>query len=153
MSPCTMVRGATSLWNKWFPYEQVPCSPQLIPCKVTVTKDEVYNWCACGESTTQPWCDCSSNECLSRGYHPIVYISTQCPELMCGCIHGGMKPLCDGTCAMLWADNNLLPPSESLDALAGTGMPNTYQCGFAAKRDSCAYVGSSSRFLVGPRDV
>ena len=35
-----MVRGAL--------YEQVPCSLQLIPCKVTVTKDE-HNWCACGE--------------------------------------------------------------------------------------------------------
>ena len=70
------------LWNRWFPYEQVPCSPQLITCKVkvTVTKDEVYNWCACGEFTTQPWCDCTSNECLSRGYHPIVYISTQWPR-------------------------------------------------------------------------
>ena len=72
-------RRYLSLWNRWFPYE-VTYSPQLILCKVTVTKDEVYNWCACGEPTTQPWCDCSSNECLSRGYHPIVYISTQWPR-------------------------------------------------------------------------
>ena len=68
-----------SLWNRWFPYE-VPYSPQLIPCKVAVTKDEVYNWCACGGPTTQPWSDCSFNEWLIRGYHPIVYISTQWPR-------------------------------------------------------------------------
>ena len=80
VSPHNGARCYLSLWNRCFPYEQVPCSPQLIPCKVTVTKDEVYNWCACGESTTQPWCDCSSNECLSRGYHLIVYISTQWPR-------------------------------------------------------------------------
>ena len=54
---------------------------------------------------------------------------------------------------MSGADNNLPLPSESLDALAGTVMPNAYQCGFAAKRNSCTYVGSATRFLVGPRDV
>ena len=80
VSPHNGARRYLPLWNRWFPFEQVPCSPQLIPCKVTVTKDGVHNWCACGESTTQPWCDCSSNECLSRGYHPIVYISTQWPR-------------------------------------------------------------------------
>ena len=53
---------------------------------------------------------------------------------------------------MLWADNNLAV-SKSLDALAGTVMPNTYQSGFASERDSCTYVGSATGFLVGPRDV
>ena len=67
VSPHNGARRYPSLWNRWFPYEPVPFSPQLTPCKVTVTKDEVYNWCACGESTTQPWCDCSADECSSRG--------------------------------------------------------------------------------------
>ena len=30
---------------------------QLIPCESIVTKDEVYNWYACDESTMQPWRD------------------------------------------------------------------------------------------------
>merc|ERR1719160_1531722 len=46
-----------SLWNKWFPYEPVPFSPKLGPYKEQVVAGATYQWCACGESNTQPFCD------------------------------------------------------------------------------------------------
>ena len=65
VSPHSDAQCYLSLWNTWFSCGQVPCSPQLIPCKATVTKDEVYNWYACGKSTTQPWCHYSGRVAIT----------------------------------------------------------------------------------------
>merc|ERR1719198_161928 len=46
-----------SPWNKWFPYEPIPCSPKLGPYKENCTGGQVYHFCTCGESRNQPWCE------------------------------------------------------------------------------------------------
>merc|ERR1712217_189105 len=94
-----------------FPYEPVPCSPQLAPYKVKVQKGEVYQWCACGECRTQPWCEDNGGPagCLSRGFTSIPYIPRHTgTKLICGCKHCPQKPLFSGSCYTVWADYNIV---------------------------------------------
>jgi CDGSH-type Zn-finger protein len=106
-----------SLWtNVWFPYEPIPVSSQLKPYIVDVKggHGETYNFCPCGESQTQPWCD---NTCSkSKG----VWSSTQYMprrdgyKLMCGCKMAINRPKCDGTCAVVYADHNPIMGSAAV---------------------------------------
>merc|ERR1719282_1112059 len=57
-----------SPWNKWFPYEPVPFSPKLGPYKVWCEEGQLYKFCACGESRTQPWCECNGEFNAERGF-------------------------------------------------------------------------------------
>merc|ERR1719359_1972157 len=63
-----------SPWNKWFPHDPVPYSPKFGPYKVNVTAGEVYHICACGESRTQPWCECGGEFNAERGFRATTYI-------------------------------------------------------------------------------
>merc|ERR1712157_227568 len=101
-----------SYWNKWFPYEPVPCSPQLSPYKVAVEQGQIYYWCSCGECRTQPWCEDSGGPagCQSRGFEAMllepVYTGT---VSLCGCKDSSAMPYCNGTCFQVWMDNNMVP--------------------------------------------
>merc|ERR1711974_469686 len=86
-----------SPWNKWFPYEPVPCSPQSWPYVVKCEEGQDYLWCACGECASQPWAD-GPEACKSRGFAPIHYAPRHTgTKVMCGCKHCGTRPLSNGT--------------------------------------------------------
>lgn len=54
-----------------------------------------YAWCACGRSSTQPFCD-GSHE--GTGIEPIEFELTEAKRVaLCCCKHAGRKPFCDGT--------------------------------------------------------
>merc|ERR1719333_1089284 len=98
-----------SPWNKWFPYEPVPCSPQLHPYKVQCKAGEVYHWCSCGECRTQPWCEDNGgpNGCRSRGFAPMQYHPQHDgTKFMCGCKHCSSRPLFNGGCWLVWSDQH-----------------------------------------------
>jgi len=98
-----------SPWNKWFPYEPVPHSPKLGPYKVWCNAGELYHWCACGESRTQPWCECGGEFNAQRGFRAVPYVPRVSGwKLMSGSKHRGM-PLFDGTCWLVWIDVNFYP--------------------------------------------
>merc|ERR1712232_73201 len=97
-----------SPWNKWFPYEPVPFSPRLGPYKVNVRGGELYQWCSCGESISQPWCD--DVGCKGTKFNPIAYVPRHTgPVLLCGSKHSPGRPLFNGTCWIVWADVNTVP--------------------------------------------
>ena len=54
-----------------------------------------YAWCACGHSTTQPFC---SGAHRGTGYGPLVVEIPQKRRVaFCGCKHTKTPPFCDGT--------------------------------------------------------
>merc|ERR1712151_181686 len=94
-----------SPWNKWFPYEPVPFSPQLGPYIVKVRKGEVYQWCSCGESVSQPFCD--NVGCKDTKFEPHEYIPQYDESAwFCGSKHSPSRPLFNGTCWLVWCDVN-----------------------------------------------
>jgi len=69
------------------------------PFKVAVEAGKTYNWCACGNTKTEPMCDGSH-----RGgtVTPLSYTADATGEVFfCGCKHSLTKPLCDGSHKML----------------------------------------------------
>eukprot|EP00429_Kryptoperidinium_foliaceum_P086354 CAMPEP_0176198622 /NCGR_PEP_ID=MMETSP0121_2-20121125/8146_1 /TAXON_ID=160619 /ORGANISM="Kryptoperidinium foliaceum, Strain CCMP 1326" /LENGTH=159 /DNA_ID=CAMNT_0017537475 /DNA_START=165 /DNA_END=644 /DNA_ORIENTATION=- len=96
-----------SPWNKWFPYEPVPSTPQIGPYRVQCAAKETYHFCTCGESTTQPWCESPGARCAKvpefapRPYQP----QHDGMKLMCGC-KKAPDSFCNGSCALLYADLN-----------------------------------------------
>lgn len=101
-----------SPWNKWFPYEPVPCSPQLKPYKVHLNGGETYWWCACGECTTQPFSEPEPDGCRSRGFAPMLVDARYSGvHKLCGCKHCATRPASDHAelgCYMVWVDQNPL---------------------------------------------
>jgi CDGSH-type Zn-finger protein len=72
-----------------------PLSPQKAPYPVHVEAGKTYNWCACGRSKNQPFCDGSHK---GSEFSPIAYTATKSEKVFfCGCKKSAKKPLCDGT--------------------------------------------------------
>lgn len=111
------VNGAPRLpspWNKWFPYEPVPCSPQQTPYAVKCQVGEAYHWCSCGECVSQPFCDDAGGKggCASRGFTAVRYVPKHTgTKYFCGCKHCNSAPLFNGTCWLAWIDYNIVPAS------------------------------------------
>lgn len=58
-----------------------------------------YAWCACGESSNQPYCDGSHK---GTGFTPIIEsVDVKKTVAWCGCKQTGNGPFCDGTHAKL----------------------------------------------------
>jgi CDGSH-type Zn-finger protein len=65
------------------------------PISVELKKGKIYNWCQCGHSKSQPFCDGSH-----KGYfcEPIlVTVSEDQTRKLCTCKQSNDKPYCDGT--------------------------------------------------------
>ena len=71
--------------------------PKCCQKKPYVLKSEKkkYAWCACGESTNQPFCD-GSHKCTS--FSPVIINNEKDGNIAwCGCKNSGNAPFCDGS--------------------------------------------------------
>jgi CDGSH-type Zn-finger protein len=76
-----------------------PNIPQKAPYPVDLEAGKKYAWCACGESSTQPFCDGSHK---GTGLMPRVFTAEDTKTAyLCGCKHTGNGPFCDGNHAKL----------------------------------------------------
>ncbi len=68
---------------------------QRSPYAVEVSAGDVYFWCACGKSATQPFCDGSHK---GGPFAPVKFVATESTTVyFCGCKHTSKAPLCDGS--------------------------------------------------------
>ncbi len=68
---------------------------QPAPYFIDVEQGRSYNWCACGRSANQPFCDGSHKR---TGFDPVTYTATQTRRvLMCGCKASKKGAICDGS--------------------------------------------------------
>lgn len=71
--------------------------PQIAQKNPYVMKVEpgTYAWCACGQSSNQPYCDGSHK---GTGFKPVIEkVEEEKNVAWCGCKHTGTAPFCDGT--------------------------------------------------------
>jgi CDGSH-type Zn-finger protein len=67
--------------------------------KVDLQKGQTYNWCSCGLSLNQPFCDGSHKE---TGFSPIQYTASEDKTVgFCGCKYTKNAPMCDGSHKLL----------------------------------------------------
>ena len=72
-----------------------PHVPQKSPYAVEVEAGKSYFWCACGQSSKQPFCDGSHK---GSGFSPVKWEAPESKTVyFCGCKHSASQPLCDGT--------------------------------------------------------
>lgn len=72
-----------------------PTVAQRGPYEVELEAGKTYLWCACGKSTTQPFCDGSHK---GTGFAPVRFEATAAgTAYLCGCKQTTDKPYCDGT--------------------------------------------------------
>ncbi|HAF88902.1 MAG TPA: hypothetical protein DCG23_03900 [Deltaproteobacteria bacterium] len=65
------------------------------PLPITVKKNRVYFWCACGKSSNQPFCDGSHK---NTKFSPVKLESSKLEEVFfCGCKNTKTPPFCDGS--------------------------------------------------------
>lgn len=68
---------------------------QKAPYKIELEEGKNYAWCACGLSSTQPFCDGAHKEVDMK---PIVFTAGKSGDhYLCGCKASGNGPMCDGT--------------------------------------------------------
>ncbi len=72
------------------------------PVKVSLSKGEEYQFCACGRSNSQPFCDGSH---AGTGFTPKAFVADEDQEAyLCACKHTANAPFCDGTHARFAAE-------------------------------------------------
>ena len=76
-----------------------PKIAQKGPYAVDLEAGKATYWCACGESSNQPFCDGShkGTEFTPERYTP----EKSGKAYLCGCKKTGAKPLCDGSHSQL----------------------------------------------------
>ena len=105
-----------------------------------------YLWCACGRSSSQPFCDGSH---AGSEFLPVAFKAERDEDVIfCGCKHTGAGPFCDGT-------HNDLPGGYLADdpqsaenrkvAMVGAGV------GPVVQLDDRCYVFSTARATLVPR--
>ncbi|MBT8119932.1 MAG: CDGSH iron-sulfur domain-containing protein [Gammaproteobacteria bacterium] len=63
------------------------------PYGVVVEKGKTYNWCACGLSKSQPFCDGSHQ---GTEFEPVRFVAEdKVMVAFCGCKQSRYKPFCD----------------------------------------------------------
>jgi CDGSH-type Zn-finger protein len=74
------------------------------PIPVEVKAGEELWWCACGRSSSQPFCDGSHED---TGFEPMEYIAPEAKRVFfCTCKRTRTAPFCDGS-------HKTLPPSTT----------------------------------------
>jgi len=72
-----------------------PIPAQKSPYGVQVEAGQRYVWCACGRSSTQPFCDGTHKE---FGLKPQAFVAEKTEQAwLCGCKASANKPFCDGS--------------------------------------------------------
>ena len=72
---------------------------QKAPFPVAVEAGKSYYWCACGKSSSQPFCDGSHK---GSEFAPTKYTAEDSKTVyFCGCKQSGNGALCDGSHAKL----------------------------------------------------
>ncbi|WNK01008.1 CDGSH iron-sulfur domain-containing protein [Thalassospiraceae bacterium LMO-JJ14] len=72
-----------------------PTIAQKEPYAVELVEGKKYAWCACGLSSTQPFCDGKHKEV---GMAPVVFTAEKSETAyLCGCKQTSDQPFCDGT--------------------------------------------------------
>lgn len=72
-----------------------PKIAQTAPYPVQVETGKSYFWCACGQSSKQPFCDGSHKDTV---FTPLKYTAQADKKLFfCGCKATANAPLCDGS--------------------------------------------------------
>ncbi len=75
--------------------QSLPFVPQKGSYKIEVEAGKSYWWCACGQSSTQPFCD---GKHKGSGFAPIKFEADETKIVsFCGCKGSGKAPLCDGS--------------------------------------------------------
>lgn len=65
------------------------------PYAVEVESGKTYWWCACGKSSSQPFCDGSHK---GSEFSPLKFEAEESKKLFfCGCKATASQPLCDGS--------------------------------------------------------
>ena len=68
---------------------------QKSPYPIDVEEGKSYYWCACGQSTTQPFCDGSHK---GTTFNPVAFKATETKKMyFCGCKATSNQPFCDGS--------------------------------------------------------
>ena len=76
-----------------------PVNAQLAPYVREVKAGRTYNWCSCGRSARQPFCD-GSHE--GTGFEPVKFVPEESGIIFfCGCKETCVRPLCDNTHARI----------------------------------------------------
>jgi CDGSH-type Zn-finger protein len=72
-----------------------PVIAQQGPFAVELEQGKTYAWCACGRSSTQPFCDGSHK---GTEFSPTVFKAEETKTAyLCGCKHTSNGQFCDGT--------------------------------------------------------
>jgi CDGSH-type Zn-finger protein len=72
-----------------------PHIAQKTPYAIAVEAGKTYYWCACGESSKQPFCDGSHKE---SGFTPLPFTAEKDgAAYLCGCKATKNPPYCDGS--------------------------------------------------------
>ncbi len=68
---------------------------QRAPYAVAVEAGKTYHWCACGLSSTQPFC---SGAHRGTEFRPVAFTAEETKQVyLCGCKQTKNQPFCDGT--------------------------------------------------------
>lgn len=83
--------------NHLLPQKGIVAHPR--PVKVSLEKDKVYAWCACGHSHRQPYCDGShARRNVKTNCKPVRYIPHEDMTVwLCQCKQTNNRPFCDGS--------------------------------------------------------
>ncbi len=72
------------------------------PVEVSLSQGEEYQFCVCGRSNNQPFCDGSH---AGTGFKPRAFVADEDQEAyLCACKHTANAPFCDGTHARFAAE-------------------------------------------------
>lgn len=75
----------------------IPINTGYYPYNVYLEKAKVYYFCACGMSSSNPWCDSTCNKATTRN-RPIYFnVSESGYYKMCNCKMSSNAPFCNGT--------------------------------------------------------
>lgn len=73
-----------------------PVVPAYCPYRVHLQPGRTYRWCACGRSSSQPWCDGSHSDSDPQPLAVRVSVEQKL-HYVCGCKYTSKPPFCDGS--------------------------------------------------------